>query len=386
MRSCELLTVKIVPRARVQYHPDRNPGNEEAQKKMQEISAAWDVLQDDEKRAIYDQHGLEGLQGMGGGAGGGFADIFDLFGGGFGGRRREKPTKTDDTRQGLQVELPDLYKGRTRTFRISRNVLCPGCTGTGGKNGKKPTKCTSCDGHGVKIVVRQLGPGMMQQMQAVCPECRGEGQQLAKADRCDTCQGAKLTEKQETIELVIRPGTKHNEAITLHGKGNEAPGLAAGDVVFIVQEAQHPVFTRDGDDLRITKKLTLSEALCGFSFNVTTLDNRVLNVVSKPGEVISPGLIKGISDEGMPRNKNPALFGTLFIQFEIEFPDSLPEASLAPLRALLPPAPAVPMVPADAETVHLNVQYREKQEQHNQYDEDDGSGGGGGPGVQCRQG
>ncbi|KNC52609.1 DnaJ protein [Thecamonas trahens ATCC 50062] len=364
------------------YHPDRNPGDEEAAEKMKEISAAWDVLQDDEKRAQYDRFGLEGLQGAGGPGAGGFADIFDLFGGG---RSRGPPTKTPDMKHGLGVELADLYKGRKRKLRITRSVLCTPCGGKGGVDGKEAKSCRSCNGQGVKVMMRQIGPGMVQQMHVPCDACSGEGELLDAADRCPECSGRKLMEKSEDIEINVRPGMRHGESIVLRGKANEAPGLETGDIVFVVQEMEDERFERRGDDLFMKMKLSLIEALTGFEFNITTLDDRELLVKALPGQIIAPNQIIGVPDEGMPRNKNPALRGNLFIEFSVTFPDVLPVEVVDQLRQILPEATRPKAANPNAEEVHLTVKHVEGQSRQ-AYDEDEhGHGGGGGGGVQCAQ-
>ena len=286
-------------------------------------------------------------------------------------------------RHGLGVDLADLYKGRTRRLKITRSVLCSSCGGKGGRDGKEAKTCPSCNGHGAKVMMRQIGPGMMQQVQVACDECGGEGELLDVADRCGACSGKKLVESSEEIEINVRPGMRHGESIVLRGKANEQPGLETGDIVFVIQQVEHETYERKGDDLYIKKTITLSQALTGFSFPLTTLDDRELLVKSRPGQVIQPGSIIGIPDEGFPRNKNPALRGALFVEFTVEFPDVLSDDVVDQLRSLLPAAEDGEAASPDAEEVHLSVKWVEGQSERSAYDEDERGGGGGG--VQCAQ-
>merc|ERR1711991_1007147 len=197
-------------------------------------------------------------------------------------------------------------------------------------------------------------------------------------------------EEKEVIEVHIDKGMRHEQKVIVRGKADEAPGLQPGDIVFFIQEVEDETFKRKGDDLFLKKEITLAEALCGYEFLVEHMDGRVLHVQSKPGEIVRPGLIRGIEGEGMPRHKNPFLRGHLFILFDIVFPDTedLSEDAVDSLRALLP-APAPVTVPEEAEEVSLSVDESEIGAERGHggggeaYDEDERGHGGGG--VQCAQ-
>uniref|UniRef100_A0AAZ3RW53 DnaJ heat shock protein family (Hsp40) member A2a n=1 Tax=Oncorhynchus tshawytscha TaxID=74940 RepID=A0AAZ3RW53_ONCTS len=175
-----------------EYHPDKNPN---AGDKFKEISFAYEVLTNPEKKELYDRYGEQGLR-EGGGGGGGMDDIFShIFGGGLfgfmggqgrsrnGGRRRG-----EDMVHPLKVSLEDLYNGKTTKLQLSKNVLCGTCNGQGGKTGAVQ-KCVACRGRGMRIMIRQLAPGMVQQMQSVCTDCNGEGEVINEKDRCKKCEG-----------------------------------------------------------------------------------------------------------------------------------------------------------------------------------------------------
>jgi DnaJ family protein A protein 2 len=334
--------------------------------------------------------------GMGGGGMG--ASIFEHFfggggmggGGGRGGPRG--PRKTEDVVHGLAVTLEDLYKGKLTKMKISRKVVCKTCTGSGGKDGKAPKTCDGCRGRGIRLVVHQLGPGMIQQMQTTCDECSGTGEKMADADKCGDCKGRKVVTDKEVIEVHIAPGMQHNQKITLYGKADEAPGFEAGDIVFVLQQKEHERFERKGDDLYLKQKVSLAEALCGFKFVINHLDGRQLLVCSCEGEVLSPGLVKGVANEGMPVHKQ-SYKGTLFLTFEIEFPPSIPVDLQEKLSELLPPAARPKYDDSAVEEVVLSVDHNDRRRgagarQGDAYDSDEEYGAGGGPGgqrVQCAQ-
>jgi DnaJ family protein A protein 2 len=153
--------------------------------------------------------------------------------------------------------------------------------------------------------MRQLAPGMVQQMQARCPQCEGTGTVIKQKDKCGTCSGKKVNQEKKVLEVQFDKGMKHNQKVVFAGEADEAPGQVPGDVVFVVQQKEHAKFTRKGDDLLIEQKILLVEALCGTTFIVEHLDGRKLVVKSTPGECIRPGDVKTIDDEGMPMYKNP---------------------------------------------------------------------------------
>jgi len=241
------------------------------------------------------------------------------------------------------------------------------------------------------MVVRQLGPMMIQQMQQRCDQCQGEGEIINPKDRCSDCKGRKLVEKGELLEINVEKGMTNGQKITLHGKANDGVGLQAGDVIFVVQEQEHERFVRKADDLFLEHTLTLSEALCGFRFKIVHMDGRELIVSSRPGEIIKPGDIKGIPNEGMPRHRNHFLKGNLFISFKLQFPmdgSIAPDAQKA-LEQLLPAKPPPPTFGEEAEEVFLTVDKRQAQSgnggghggSREAYDEDEAGHPGG---VKCQ--
>jgi|TARA_B110000208_G_scaffold80968_1_gene103320 DnaJ family protein A protein 2 len=214
-----------------------------------------------------------------------------------GGGQRQRQRKGEDVVHGLKVSLEELYNGVTKKLSLAKNVLCPKCDGKGSKSGASG-HCGSCKGSGVRLVVRQIAPGMVQQMQTVCNECRGTGQVISEKDKCGQCHAQKVVQEKKVLEVHIEKGMVNNQKIVFQGEADEAPGTVPGDIVFVVQEKEHAVFKRKGSDLFLEKDISLTEALCGFKTTVTHLDKRQLLVSTNEGDVIKPSSFKAVFDEG----------------------------------------------------------------------------------------
>ncbi|CAH1779345.1 unnamed protein product [Owenia fusiformis] len=388
-----------------EYHPDKNADHGD---KFKEISFAYEVLSTPEKRETYDRYGLQGLK-EGGGGGGGFpGDMFgDIFGGLFGGMgggfggmggpfggmggmggRRRGPRRGEDTFHQLRVTLEDLYNGKTSKLQLKKTVICKKCHGQGGKAGAMQT-CQSCRGRGVKVTMRQIGPGMMQQLQSVCPSCHGEGETINDKDRCKECKGKKVSDETKILEVHVDKGMKDGQKIPFRGEGDQMPNVEAGDVIIVLEAKEHDTFERKGNDLTCSYTIGLTEALCGFNFTVKQLDGRDLVIKSPPGKVIKPGDVKVVYGEGMPMYRNPYEKGNLFIKFDVKFPENsfAVEGNLKKLEKLLPPRPKIEIpVGEDVEEVNLTDidPTRGGASNSNAYDEDsDDDNDGQGPRVQC---
>jgi len=255
----------------MKHHPDKG-GNQDMFKK---IGKAYAILSDPDKKERYDQYGEEGLDGDADG-GGDPSDIFDMFFGGGGGRRGgggSQKRKGKDIIHPLEVTLAQLYAGHTKRLAINREVI---------DQDKGVNECRGCEGRGVKVQVVRMGP-MIQQMQSACKDCNGQGRSYS------------TKKEREVLEVYVDRGAKDGHKVPFRGKADEKPGFETGDVIFVVQEKEHPEFTRKGADLYISRKISLLEALTGFAISVTHLDGRKLIIKTKPGEVISP---KKVVDEG----------------------------------------------------------------------------------------
>lgn len=281
---------KAYKKAAIKNHPDKGGDPE----KFKELAQAYEVLSDPEKREIYDQYGEDALkEGMGGGAGGHDPfDIFQSFFGGspFGGSSRggRRQRRGQDVVHPMKVSLEDLYLGTTKKLSLTRNGICSKCKGKGSKSGDSMT-CPGCQGSGMKVTIRQLGPSMMQQMQHPCNECKGTGETINEKDRCSACKGEKVVPEKKVLEVVVEMGMQNGQKITFPGAADEAPDTITGDVIFVIQQKEHPKFKRKGDDLFVEHNLSLTEALCGFQFVLTHLDGRQLLIKSNPGELVKPG-------------------------------------------------------------------------------------------------
>lgn len=353
----------------LKYHPDKGNASDE---KFKEVGQAFDVLGDPKKRDLYDRGGENALKE------GGFdsqfspMNIFDLFFGG--GGRSAGPRRAKDTIHQMPATLEQLYNGCTRKLSVTCNSACSKCEGRGGKPGSVK-KCQHCRGTGVQRHIQQLAPGMVQQVQTMCSDCRGAREIIDPKDRCRHCQGMKYVEEQKVIEVYVKPGMDDGTRIKFSGQGDWEPDLEPGDFVVVIDEQEHSRFKRRGVDLYYTLNIELSEALCGLNRIIKTLDNRILSINVFPGEVIKPGTLRTIFGEGMPRNGNTLDKGQLIVEFRVNFPadNFLPESGITALRRLLP-GPEPINIPAEAEEVTLMqfVQETDRRGRRNdEYDEDE---------------
>ncbi|CAM6014673.1 unnamed protein product [Sphagnum balticum] len=380
----------------IKNHPDKGGDSE----KFKEISQAYEVLSDPEKRDLYDQYGEDALkEGMGGGgASHNPFDIFESFFGGGGGqsfgggssRGNRRQRRGEDVVHPLKVSLEDLYNGTAKKLSLPRNVLCAKCKGKGSKSGAS-SQCSGCQGSGTKITIRQLGPSMIQQMQHVCSECKGSGEVIDEKDKCGQCKGQKVVQDKKVLEVHVEKGMQHGQKITFEGEADEAPDTETGDIVFVLQQKDHPKFKRKGDDLFVQHTLTLTEALCGFQFPLTLLDGRQLLIKSNPGDIIKPGQCKAVNDEGMPRYQQPLIKGRLYLQFSVDFPEtgSISPEQCKAIEAILPPRALradVEFDECEETTLHdVNIEdetRRKQQQQQEAYEEDEEASG---SRVQCAQ-
>ena len=350
---------------------------------------------------MYDQYGEEGLNGGPGGMGGMDAeDLFSqlfgggggMFGGGGGRRGPQGPRRGKDMVHALKVSLEDLYNGKTSKLALQKHILCTKCEGRGGKEGSVH-KCSTCNGQGVRLITRQMGP-MLQQFQQPCDRCQATGEIIDEKDRCQGCRGKKVVGEKKILEVHIDKGMRDGQKITFAGEGDQAPGIIPGDIIIVIDEKAHSHFKRQGDDLIYEAKIDLLTALAGGKFAIPHLDDRVLLVNILPGEAIKPMELKVIPNEGMPAYRTHT-HGHLFVKFTVDFPApnwTTPE-NIAALENILPPRPAVGtfgdkhvedvvMANADAyqsssrsgaHAAHHHDGYEDEEEQQ------------GGPGVQCAQ-
>ncbi|EJD05659.1 uncharacterized protein FOMMEDRAFT_139033 [Fomitiporia mediterranea MF3/22] len=370
----------------LKHHPDKG-GDPEL---FKEITHAYEVLSDPQKRDIYDTRGEAGLSEQGGLDGMAPEDLFgQLFGGGgpsffSGGQRQSGPRKGKDLVHRVHVTLEDLYKGKTTKLALTRNVICSKCNGRGGKEGAVRT-CSSCNGRGVRLTVRQMGP-MIQQIQQPCNDCNATGEIINHKDKCKVCNGKKTIQEKKMLEVHIDKGMKGGQHITFAGESDQAPNSIPGDVVIVIEEKPHDRFKRQENNLWTEVEIDLLTALAGGQFAIKHLDDRVLVVTIVPGEIIKEGQLKVITGEGMPsqRHHEP---GDLFVKLHVVFPNTLDPQAFPLLERALPPRKPLPKFEKHLhieEAVLSDLDARQQQEQSrgdpDAMDEDEGE-----PRVQCAQ-
>jgi len=265
----------------MQHHPDRNPGDKKAEEKFKEISHAYDVLQDDQKRAAYDRYGHAaftqgGNSGPGAGMGGfdfssSFADIFeDLFGMSGQGRRgpgsESVSSRGSDLRYNLSITLEDAFKGKQENINVTTSVACGSCNGSGGEKGTKPITCTTCSGSG-RIRANQ---GFFT-IERTCHACQGLGKVIK--DPCRTCAGSGRVRKDKTLAVNVPPGIEEGTRIRLAGEGEIGMrGGAVGDLYIFLSIKPHALFKRDGNDIHCGIPIKMTTAALGGTIEVPTVD------------------------------------------------------------------------------------------------------------------
>jgi DnaJ family protein A protein 2 len=296
------------------------------------------------------------------------------------------------------VSLEDLYKGKTTKLALTRNVICPKCDGKGGKEGAvRP--CGSCQGRGVRVTLRQMGP-MIQQLQQPCDECSGSGEIINHRDKCKTCNARKTVSEKKMIEVHIDKGMKGGQTITFNGESDQAPGVVPGDVIIVIEEKIHERFKRNDNNLMTDVEIDLLTALGGGKFTIKHLDDRALVVTIAAGEIVKQGMckvdcsrmirsdttdviddMKAIHGQGMPSQRHHEM-GDLYVKFSIKWPEHVDPSKIHLLEEVLPSRRSLPKYPRgilveEAEMSDVDPR-QERAMQEESMDEDEGE-----PRVQC---
>jgi molecular chaperone DnaJ len=319
---------KAYRRLAMKYHPDRNPGDEEAHAKFKEAAEAYEVLRDPRKRQVYDRHGHRGLEGMGDSgfpSGESVMDIFgDLFGDFFGGRRRG-PRAGSHLRVEVQLDLVEAYRGVTRELRIPRAEVCRECSGSGAKRGTSPVSCKRCGGQGVVL----QGGGFFR-IQQTCPSCQGRGSVVQ--EKCPACRGGGAVEVERTLPVEFPAGIDDGMALRLRGEGEAGdPGAPPGDLECVVRLKPHPLFVRQGQELHVEVPITFSQAALGGPVEVPTLDGEfVTQQLSRASQHGDELRVRG---KGMP-NVRGGRQGDLVAHLKVVTPRNLTKRQEELLREL----------------------------------------------------
>ena len=303
-------------------HPDKG-GNE---KEFQDLQTAYDILSDENKRKVYDEYGEEGIkEGISNQPDN---DIFNLFNTGM---HRERKKKSRSVIQQLKVSLEDIYLGTEKKIEIKHYRICKKCKGSGGKNSSSVKKCPSCDGKGYRTVIQKIMMGIIQSQQT-CSDCNGKGEVIK--EKCKECKGKKVTRENKILKILLDKGAPDGKKYVFKGESDEYPDVEPGDIVVEIEIMENKNFIRKGADLIYKCDISLLEALTGVQIVITHLDKRKIMIKSKKGEIIKPGVLKCVSDCGMPFYDNPVRFGNLYLDFNIVFPSNLSEKQSNELKEL----------------------------------------------------
>lgn len=319
----------------IKYHPDRNPGDKEAEEKFKQAAEAYDVLRDPEKRSRYDQFGKAGVNGGAGGFGGfngqgmNMDDIFSMFGDIFGGRHgfggfnsaenQTRQYRGSDLRLKVKVNLNDVMNGVTKKFKVRKDIICDECKGSGCEKGTSPETCSTCNGRGYVIRTQRSIFGMMQTQQP-CPTCNGEGTIIKH--KCHKCHGEGVVSGEEIIEAKIPAGVADGMMVNVPGKGNAAKhnGIP-GDIQILIEEEPSKIFIRDENDLIYNLLLTVPQAVLGDDIEIPTVDGKV-KIKIAPGT--QPGKVLRLRGKGIPAIQGYGYGkGDLVINISVYIPEKI---------------------------------------------------------------
>jgi molecular chaperone DnaJ len=312
----------------IQYHPDKNPGNKEAEEKFKEATEAYEILSDDQKKAAYDQFGFAGVEGMAGNpqdfsqafrgfedifGGGDFSSIFDtFFGGGSSRRHSGGPRQGANLRYDIEIPFKDAVFGTKVEIQYSRNDTCPACKGSGAANGAGKKVCPTCQGSGQ--VRRSSG---FFSVASTCPSCGGEGYIIEHP--CKECGGSGTQKKRQKIMVTIPPGVENGKRVVIPRQGDAGPsGGPPGDLYVFIRVKPHEYFERQDNDLYCAVPVSITQAALGSEIQVSTLEGKTIKVKIPPG--IQNGKYLRIRDEGVPSGGRR---GDLYIHLVVKIPAKL---------------------------------------------------------------
>jgi len=314
----------------IKHHPDKNPGDKEAEEKFKEAAEAYEVLRDPQKRERYDRYGHAGVRGSSGSDFGmSMDDIFsnfgDIFGGAFGGfgggfgssNRRRHVNRGSNLRVKVKLTLDEIANGVEKKLKVSKYVKCSSCSGTGARNGSSYNTCSTCRGTGQVTRVTSTFLGQMQTT-STCPHCGGEGQTITA--KCTTCAGDGIIKGEEIITINVPAGVADGMQLSVSGKGNAgARGGINGDLIILIEEIEHEDLLRDGNNLIYDKFITFSDAALGCSIDVPTLDGKA-RIKIEPGT--QSGKMLRLKGKGLPSIESYGR-GDLLVNINVWVPQNL---------------------------------------------------------------
>jgi DnaJ family protein A protein 2 len=403
-------------------HPDKHRSSEKEEKeyteRFQKIGRAYEVLKDKNTRSTYDQFGEEGLTSGHGGMGGmGGMDINAAMRAAMGmgmGMHAGGTPQPELIQIQVPISLKDSYCGKRMSVKVKIRDICNTCDGKGTADKKDSGVCTGCKGNGVKQVIRQVGPGMVQQMMIPCEECKGLRYKVEEKNKCITCGGKRLREKTNEIKIEIEPGVLNQHVINCHGVGHKMPGATSattlsGDVQIVLSEtASNDVDSKGIDNLvrdqqvpcnlKCEKTISLLDALIGFEFSFLHLDGKPVIFKSPKDHILANGEYAVLQNFGMPIRKTEK-FGDLYIKFNVKMPqasDIQKPKTIALFKKVLSSMPVAGPVSIYSEEMRhpepsvwneetMLHKMQQKLQEMSQDDEDEDEGKGAHGAQQCRQ-
>lgn len=323
------------------YHPDMNPGDQEAEAKFKEATEAYSVLSDPDKRRQYDQFGHAAFEGGGAGAGGFggfdfggadmgdiFGDIFgDLFGGGRGRRGNSGPQRGANLRAVIHISFEEAVFGCEKEIELTLKDTCKDCGGSGAKPGTSPETCSKCHGSGQVTYTQQSLFGMVRNVQT-CPDCGGTGKIIK--EKCTACRGTGYTSSKKRIQVTVPGGIDDGQSIRIREKGEPGRnGGGRGDLLVEVQVARSPVFERDGMNIFSTVPITYAQAALGGDIKIRTVDGEVVYSV-KPGTQTSTRI--RLKEKGVPSLRNRSVRGDHYVTLVVQVPTKLNDEAKEALK------------------------------------------------------
>jgi molecular chaperone DnaJ len=318
----------------MKYHPDKNPGDKASEDKFKEAAEAYDVLSNAQKKAQYDRFGHAATGAGGGGGAGGFGgmnmdDIFsqfgDIFGGGGGGGfsgfggggQGRRVNRGTNLRVKVKLTLEEIASGVEKKIKVNKYVGCNTCSGSGAAGGSAFSNCSTCRGTGQVTKVMNTILGQMQTA-STCPSCGGEGQTIK--DKCKSCYGDGVVRAEEIITINIPAGVAEGMQLSMSGKGNAAArGGISGDLLILIEEAEHPVLKRDGNNLFVDQYISVTDAALGTHIEVPTIEGKA-KIKIEPGT--QPGKVLRLRGKGLP-TVNSYEKGDLLVNINVWIPQKL---------------------------------------------------------------